>query len=60
MNLNQCRNELRSIITELRNIEAGVRRDFKGIGEDMCANCIDKIRNKYERSVLPRLDKIGK
>ena len=34
--LNSCRAELRSIIGELREIESGVRREFTGIGEDLC------------------------
>lgn len=55
--LDECRNELRSIIRELRSIESGVRGDFKGIGEDLCANCIDRIADKYER-VLVRLNSV--
>ena len=56
--LNDCRNELRSIINELRDIEWSVRRDFAGIGQDMCANCIDRIADKYE-GVLTRLNRVN-
>lgn len=52
--LNDCRRELRSIVNELRSIEAGVRHDFVGIGEDICADTIGKIADKYNR-VLNRL-----
>ena len=39
---------MRSIIHELRDIEFGVRRDFTGIGEQLCGDCIDKIADKYD------------
>lgn len=55
--LDECRSELRSIIRELRDIENGVRRDFTGIGEQLCANCIDKIVDKYN-GVLSKLNKV--
>lgn len=55
--LESCRSELRSIIRELRSIESGVRSDFTGIGEDLCANCIDRIADKYE-GVLGRLNRV--
>ena len=48
MNLEECKNEMRSIIRELRDIEWGVRRDFTGIGEQLCGDCIDKIASKYD------------
>lgn len=57
MTLSECRSELRSIINELRDIEGGVRRDFDGIGQDLCGNCIDKIADKYE-GVLSRLNSV--
>ena len=56
--LNECRNELRSIINELRDIEWGVRHDFTGIGQDLCGNCIDKIADKYD-GVLTRLNRVN-
>lgn len=55
--LNSCRAELRSIIGELREIESGVRREFTGIGEDLCGNCIDRIAGKYD-GVLVRLNRV--
>lgn len=57
MTLNECRSELRSIISELRDIEWGVRRDFAGIGQDLCGNCIDNIADKYD-GVLSRLNRV--
>jgi len=56
--LNECRNELRSIINELRDIELNVRNDFIGIGQDLCGNCIDRIADKYE-GVLNRLYRVN-
>ena len=58
MTLNECRNELRSIISELQDIEWGVRHDFTGIGEQLCGNCIDKIADKYS-GVLTRLNRVN-
>lgn len=58
MTLNECRKELRSIISELQDIEWGVRRDFSGIGEQLCGNCIDKIADKYN-NVLSRLNRVN-
>lgn len=58
MTLNESRNELRSIINELRDIEWGIRHDFSGIGEQLCGNCIDKIADKYE-GVLNRLNRVN-
>ena len=56
--LSACRNELRSIIQELRDIEWGVRRDFTGIGEELCGDCIEKIADKYD-GVLTRLNNVN-
>lgn len=41
------KNELRSIIGELESISRGVRNDFTGIGNDKCADCIDRVLNQY-------------
>jgi len=54
MTLNECRNELSSIINELRSIEAGIRTSFKYIGEQEYGNCVGKIADKYDW-VLRRL-----
>ena len=48
MTLDECRSELRAIIRELEDIESGVRRDFTGIGEQLCGDCISKVINNYE------------
>jgi len=56
--LSQCRNELRSIIEELRDIEWGVRHDFEGIGQDLCGNCINRVAGRYDW-VLSRLNNVN-
>lgn len=58
MDLSECKAEMRSIINELRDIEWGVRRDFTGIGEQLCGNCIDKIADKYDY-VYRQLQKVN-
>ena len=45
--LNSIIRELNSIITELEAISRGVRSDFKNIGNDKCADCIDRVLNQY-------------
>jgi len=57
MNLDECKREMRNIVAEIRDIEWGVRRDFTNIGQDLCANCIGKIAEKYE-NVSSKLDKV--
>ena len=49
--------ELDSIIRELEDISWGVRKDFKGIGNEQCANCIDRVISKY-REAQKRLNKL--
>lgn len=39
--------ELNSIISELESISNGVRKSFSGIGNDRCADCIDKVVDQY-------------
>lgn len=55
--LNSCRNELRSIINELRAIEDGIRWQFSGIGQENCADCLETVIVKY-RYVLNRLENV--
>ena len=52
MNLEQRITELESIIREMRAIADGIGRDFRGIGQDRCADCIRVIARHYERNVL--------
>lgn len=56
--LNSIKSELRSIIRELDSIADGVRGDFKNIGNDKCANCIDNVKNEYQ-NVLRTLNNIN-
>lgn len=51
----QIKRELQSIINELDSISSGVRRDFSGIGNEVCADCITRVANHY-RDVKRRLD----
>ncbi len=39
--------ELYSIIRELESISYGVRNDFVGLGNDKCADCIDRVISQY-------------
>ncbi|HHX37266.1 MAG TPA: hypothetical protein GX717_04715 [Clostridiaceae bacterium] len=55
--LQECKAEMNSIVNELLNIESGVRNDFSGIGQDLCANCISKVADQY-RVVLRRLNAV--
>jgi len=45
--LNAVIRELNSIIRELEDISRGVRYDFKNIGSEKCADCIDKVLSNY-------------
>ena len=58
MTLGEAKSELRSIISELVAIEDGIRSEFKGIGEEYCADCVARIVRKYEvvLSLLNRVD----
>lgn len=56
--LSGCRSELRSIIREIRDIESGIRSDFTGIGQDLCADCVERIAAKYD-GVLTRLNNVN-
>lgn len=45
--LESIKRELNSIISELESISRGVRNDFTGIGNERCADCIDKVVSQY-------------
>lgn len=45
--LQSIKRELDSIIRELEDISDGVRRDFVGIGNDKCADCINRVLSQY-------------
>ena len=59
MNLDECQREMRSIIRELQEIEQGVRKGFSNIGQDLCANCINKVIGRYQH-VSRELDKVDR
>jgi len=57
--INNIKNELRSIISELESIERGVRNDFTGIGSDICATRLRGVlENKLykARNALNNMD----
>lgn len=56
--LASIKKELDSIIKELESISSGVRKDFTGIGNDKCADCIDRVLDQYYvvRKKLKNLD----
>ena len=37
--------EINSIIKELENISNGLKKEFIGIGNEKCAECIDNVIN---------------
>ena len=45
--LDAIKRELNLIIRELESISSGVRNDFTGIGNDKCADCINKVLGQY-------------
>lgn len=45
--LESIKRELQSIIYELEDISSGVRSNFKGIGTEHCADCIDVVIGQY-------------
>jgi len=45
--LESIKRELNSIIKELESISDGVRSDFVGIGNEKCADCIDRVVSNY-------------
>ena len=54
--LGDCRQDLRSIIRDLRDIEWDVKQGGTlGIGEGLCGDCIERIAGKYDE-VLERVD----
>lgn len=48
--LASIKRELNSIISELESISSSVRSNFTGIGNDKCADCIDKALKQYYRA----------
>ena len=56
--LDSIKRELNLIIRELESISSGVRNDFIGIGNDKCADCINKVLDQYYyvRKKLNNLD----
>lgn len=46
--LGHYQQELDQIIKELKNIEAGLRINFKNVGNEECADCVRSVINKFE------------
>jgi len=49
--------ELNSIINELSDISAGIKKDFDGIGSEKCSSSIDKVITQY-KTVRTKLNKM--
>lgn len=49
--LNSIIRELSAIISELEEISQGVRHEFKNIGNEKCANCIDTVISNYYKVI---------
>jgi len=45
--INVIRNELNQVVNELNNIADELNRNFKGIGSENCANCLEKVADQY-------------
>jgi len=56
--LNDCRATLRSIISDMRSIEADIRSSGYGLGQDLCADCVQRVADRYENNVLSRLNRV--
>ncbi len=55
--IESIQSELRSIVGELDDISNGVRRNFRNIGQEKCANVIDSVSQNYRR-VINMLDTV--
>lgn len=55
--LESIKRELSSVISELVSISEGVTADFYGIGNEKCADCINRVADQY-RYVKRQLGKI--
>lgn len=53
----EYRRELSNIISELKNIEGHILRDFQNVGNVQCADSIQSVITKYE-SALRTLNSI--
>ena len=57
MKLQSCRTELQSIIAEMQKIEQGIRSEFRGVGQDKCADGVARMIAHYKR-VLNTLNNV--
>lgn len=55
--LYSIRGELQSIIQELEDISRGIERDFSGIGNKKCAECVNRVVSQY-KTAKSKLDNI--
>ena len=56
--LQGARDELWAIIQELWSIEHGIRHEFEGIGQQMCADCVLRVADYY-RMVFDKLNSVN-
>lgn len=56
--LNSIKSELSSIISELEDISGGIRKDFVGIGQNICADVLKRNISNLKTG-KKKLDKIN-
>lgn len=56
--IERIKSELRSIISELEDVERHLRSDFKNVGNEAVADCIGSVITKYE-STLKTLNSVA-
>lgn len=59
--LSSVKNDLDEILRDLREVATGIRDDFKGIGSERCASCIELVIEKYQkvRNMLNDVDELN-
>ncbi len=55
--LDEIIRDLNNAVKELRTIAKELRSNFRGIGEDYCANSLENVADKYSR-VISSLRKV--
>ena len=57
--LNDIQDDLRFVLSELKEIETGLRTEFRGIGTEQCADHLHQIAEQY-RNLQTRLRELDK
>ena len=48
--LYQIKKDLGNVISELNDIAYLLRKQFSGIGSELCADCISRVASNYQRA----------